>query len=95
MLAWKNVQPPSKAPVSSCFQKSAGLSSVLCKNSAWKPCTIAGDTNHDCAVDFADLNQVLADYGSTGAGLAGDVNGDGIVSFPDLNIVLSNFGARG
>ncbi len=52
----------------------------------------AGDTNEDYRVDFADLNNVLGSFGSSGAGLLGDVNGDGVVNFLDLNMVLSNFG---
>lgn len=55
-----------------------------------------GDTNGDNAVSFADLNQVLSEFGQSsapgGALLAGDVNGDGQVNFADLNIVLSGFG---
>lgn len=51
-----------------------------------------GDTNGDNAVNFADLNTVLSQFGLTGAGLSGDVNHDGVVNFADLNTVLSNFG---
>lgn len=56
--------------------------------------TLAGDTNGDGAITFADLNTILAQFGQTGApgALAGDVNGDGAVSFGDLNLVLSAFG---
>lgn len=53
----------------------------------------AGDGNFDLAVNFADLNNVLSQFGQSGLFLAGDVNGDGIVNFADLNLVLSNFGA--
>ncbi len=52
----------------------------------------AGDSNEDYRVDFGDLNNVLSNYGSTGAGILGDVNGDGVVNFLDLNLILSNFG---
>ncbi len=56
------------------------------------PGGIPGDTNGDCMVNFADLNNVLSFYGQTGFGLIGDVNGDGLVNFHDLNLVLSYFG---
>lgn len=49
-----------------------------------------GDINGDGSVDLADLNLVLANFGS--AGPAGDANGDGAVDLADLNIVLANFG---
>jgi hypothetical protein len=51
-----------------------------------------GDDTDDGAVDFADLNAVLSDFGGVGAGQFGDVNADGVVDFSDLNEVLSNFG---
>lgn len=55
-----------------------------------------GDTNGDNSVSFADLNQVLSEFGQSSLPgdplLAGDVNGDGQVNFADLNIVLSGFG---
>lgn len=54
---------------------------------------LAGDTNGDGVVSFADLNTVLAQFGQSGA-LTGDVNGDGIVNFGDLNSVLAAFGAH-
>ncbi len=53
-----------------------------------------GDTNGDAVVNFADLNNVLSDFGQTGPNLAGDVNGDGTVNFADLNLVLSFFGTN-
>lgn len=52
-----------------------------------------GDTNGDGAVDFLDLNFVLADYGQSGPALSGDVNNDGVVDFFDLNEVLANYGS--
>ncbi len=55
-----------------------------------QPCP--GDANGDGAVNFADLNIVLSQFGQSGAGLAGDVTGDGSVTFADLNLVLSQFG---
>lgn len=51
-----------------------------------------GDVNGDGTVNFADLNVVLSQFGTSGAGLQGDIDGDGTVGFSDLNIVLSNFG---
>ena len=55
------------------------------------PCP--GDANGDGVVNFADLNVVLGQFGTSGPGLAGDVNGDGTVNFADLNLVLSAFGS--
>lgn len=51
-----------------------------------------GDGNFDGSVNFADLNNVLSQFGQAGLFLSGDVNGDGVVNFADLNLVLSNFG---
>ena len=55
-----------------------------------EPCP--GDANGDRIVNFADLNTVLAAFGSSGPGIPGDVTGDGVVNFADLNLVLSRFG---
>ena len=52
--------------------------------------TCPGDVNGDNAVDLADLNLVLFNFG--GPGPAGDVNGSGAVDLADLNLVLFNFG---
>ncbi len=58
------------------------------------------DTNHDGAVDFLDLNNVLGTFGQSAPGsfgqlgLIGDANEDGNVDFLDLNIVLGAFGLR-
>ncbi len=54
--------------------------------------TLPGDANGDSAVNFADLNIVLSQFGQSGVSLAGDVTGDGSVNFADLNLVLSNYG---
>jgi hypothetical protein len=54
------------------------------------PCS--GDTNGDLAVNFADLNAVLTNFGTSGFGLQGDLNFDDVVNFLDLNEVLSSFG---
>lgn len=50
------------------------------------------DTNGDNVVNFADLNNVLSNFGQFGVGIPGDVNNDGFVNFADLNAVLSFFG---
>lgn len=50
-----------------------------------------GDANGDGEVNLADLNLVLANFGT--AGPEGDVNGDGEVNLSDLNLVLANFGS--
>ncbi len=51
---------------------------------------LQGDANGDCAVNFNDLNVVLANWGTTGP--TGDINGNGQVDFNDLNIILANWG---
>ncbi len=56
---------------------------------------LEGDATGDGVVNFADLNAVLSEFGSTGDLVEGDVNCDGVVNFADLNAVLSNFGATG
>jgi hypothetical protein len=57
------------------------------------PIDCPGDTNGDGAVDFADLNAILATYGESGFA-DGDVNGDCAVEFSDLNEVMSNYGGE-
>ena len=53
----------------------------------------SGDVSGDCAVDFIDLNQVLAVFGQSGASAEfADIDGDGVVAFSDLNAVLGTFG---
>lgn len=55
-----------------------------------------GDANADGAVNFADLNAVLSNFGQPiPLGIPGDLDGDGLVTFTDLNHVLSSFGATG
>ena len=49
-----------------------------------------GDANGDNAVDLADLNLVLGNFGMMTAN--GDTNGDNMVDLADLNLVLGNFG---
>lgn len=51
----------------------------------------AADTNHDGTVDFADLNNVIAAFNTSGMGILGDANEDGTVDFGDLNLVLAAF----
>ncbi len=52
------------------------------------------DVNEDNVVDLADLNLVLANFGSfvDPLGSDGDANMDGKVNLADLNLVLGNFG---
>lgn len=50
-----------------------------------------GDTNGDFRVDFADLNQVISHFNSSGPGLVGDFDIDADVDFADLNTLLSVF----
>jgi hypothetical protein len=52
-----------------------------------------GDTNNDGVVDLTDLNNVLNNFGSTGAGNPGDDDSSGVVDLTDLNNVLNNFGS--
>jgi hypothetical protein len=52
------------------------------------PCD--GDVNDSGSVDLADLNLVLANFGT--ATDEGDATGDGNVDLADLNLVLANFG---
>ncbi|MCA9311107.1 MAG: hypothetical protein KDA21_07870 [Phycisphaerales bacterium] len=52
-----------------------------------------GDVNGDGAVDFEDLNIVLAEWDSIGpVGTGGDADFDGDTDFDDLNIILANWG---
>lgn len=53
---------------------------------------LQADLNGSGAVDFADLNLVLSQFGQSGSGLIGDVDASGTVNFTDLNIVLGAFG---
>ncbi len=50
-----------------------------------------GDVTADNAVDLADLNLVLANFGQSTD--QGDTNADGVVDLADLNAVLANFGS--
>ncbi|MCA9292936.1 MAG: hypothetical protein KDA20_03895 [Phycisphaerales bacterium] len=56
------------------------------------PCP--GDADGSGAVDLADLNLVLFNFGAAVLpGANGDVDGSGQVDLADLNVVLFNFGA--
>ena len=54
---------------------------------------VIGDLDGDGDVDIADLAQLLAHYGMTGATPAdGDLDGDGDVDIADLAALLANYG---
>ena len=56
------------------------------------PC--AGDADGSGAVDLADLNLVLGNFGGPASGAPGaDFDGSGVIDLPDLNAVLGAFGA--
>jgi hypothetical protein len=57
------------------------------------PTPCAGDTDFDRAVDFNDLNTVLANFGAQDITSPADLNASGVVDFADLNLVLSAFGS--
>lgn len=54
------------------------------------PTGCPGDVNDDGLINLADLNIVLANFGT--AGEIGDATGDGLVNLADLNTVLAAFG---
>lgn len=54
------------------------------------PCAPCADVTGDNTVDLADLNLVLANFGSVTSD--GDATGDGNVDLADLNLILANFG---
>ncbi|MCA9312551.1 MAG: hypothetical protein KDA21_15155 [Phycisphaerales bacterium] len=57
------------------------------------PVACPGDADGDLAVDFADLNLLLAHWSETTApGMDGDVDGSGMVDFADLNLLLAHWG---
>lgn len=52
-----------------------------------------GDTDGSGAVDLADLNAILSQFGQPAAlGDPADFDGSGFIDLPDLNAVLSEFG---
>lgn len=62
----------------------------------WAPVAsalLAGDTNDDGVVDFADLNNILSDFGAAPSSWRTDFDASGTVDFADLNAVLSAFGS--
>lgn len=67
---------------------SGGVGFVVTLPAPNEPCP--GDVTGDGSVDLADLNLVLANFGSSTS--EGDTNGDGVVDLADLNLVLANFG---
>jgi fibronectin-binding autotransporter adhesin len=54
--------------------------------------TLAGDSNMDGKVTFADFQNLLSDYGQLGTWQQGDFNHDGKVSFADFQLLLSEYG---
>ncbi|MFI4853737.1 MAG: M14 family zinc carboxypeptidase [Phycisphaerales bacterium JB065] len=69
-----------EAAIDGFLVRSAGCETVPCP----------GDTTGDGSVDLADLNLVLANFGTDTSD--GDTNGDGSVDLADLNAVLAAFG---
>jgi hypothetical protein len=72
------------------FKPGAGADTLSV--SVIKPRSCVGDFDNGGTVNFADLNQVLAQFGQVGDDLLADTNGDGVVDFNDLNATLSEFG---
>lgn len=69
------------------------LGATIATGGPWSFSTgLVGDANGDCAVDFTDLNYVVATFGESGPGVLGDTDGDDDVDFSDLNNVLTSFG---
>ena len=56
------------------------------------PSSKPGDIDGNNKVDIFDYNQLLTDFGKTGANLASDIDKDGFVGIFDYNILLTNFG---
>jgi fibronectin-binding autotransporter adhesin len=59
--------------------------------------TLAGDTNLDLTVDFADLLSLAQNYGETTGAVwrRGDFNYSGTVDFSDLLVLAQNYGQSG
>ena len=53
---------------------------------------IAGDTNLDHRVNFADFQRLERNFGLSGTWSEGDFNGDGTVNFSDFQFLYANFG---
>ena len=65
-----------------------GMDDVFVETTPLPDCA---DITYDGNVDLADLNAVLATFGTDSN--CGDVNGDGMVDLVDLNLVLAGFGS--
>jgi hypothetical protein len=74
----------------------AGLPAPLVTRVVYEPNRVRvgfvcpGDANLDGSIDLGDLNEVLANFGTSAS--LGDVTGDGEVNLADLNLVLATFG---
>lgn len=64
---------------------------MICSESL--PTSAIGDANDNGTVDFADINNVLANWLSTACFTLGDANRDAAVNFADITAVLTNFNA--
>ena len=66
-----------------------GMDEVFVETTPLPDCA---DVTYDGNVDLADLNAVLASFGTENG--CGDVNGDGFVDLADLNLVLAGFNSN-
>ncbi len=66
-----------------------GMDDVFVETTPLPDCA---DVTYDGNVDLADLNAVLASFGTENG--CGDVNGDGFVDLADLNLVLAGFNSN-
>ncbi len=64
----------------------AGLAQI------WMDLPITGDVDGSQEVDAADIDNVIAQFGSTTPGIPEDVDGSGEVDAADIDIVIANFG---
>ena len=55
--------------------------------------TVAGDTDLNGKVEFADFLRLSAAFGSAGGFADGNFDGDEVIQFPDFLILASNFGS--
>ena len=60
------------------------------KEKAASSLVTSSDIDINDNVDFADINEVLANWG--GGGPDGDANGDNVVDFEDILLILANWG---
>ncbi len=70
----------------------AAIDGLLVRSTGCTADPCPGDTTGDGNVNLADLNLVLANFGTDTS--EGDTNGDGSVNLADLNAVLAAFGAN-